>query len=228
VDYGRIRKLNQSELITIRGKNVAGSWLQVETTRAESGWVSAQYIDSGQVDIATLPEIGAPPLPACQLAVDGRFRSLYQRQQLGCATNAAHVTWAAWQPFQGGSMLWRDDVNVVTVFYSGAGWSTLPDQWHGEPTPSRGNPPAGLRQPVRGFGWIWGNHDEVFNGLGWATDEEKGVCLIVQDFQKGFILLKDNTPYCNDRSGNSNYNRSAELPNLFIVAHDHGRAWRMY
>ena len=227
-DYQRIRKLARGETLILRGRNAEISWLQVETEPKEAGWVSAYYIDPGAVVLSSLPEASAPPLPTCQIPVDNRFRSIYRRDQLGCPTNPAHMTWAAWEPFQGGAMLWRDDSNQVIVFYQRDGWITLPDQWQGEATPWRGDPPPGLRQPVRGFGWIWGNHDDVFNRLGWATDEEKGVCLWVQDFQKGFAFLKSDIPYCSDRAGNSNYNRAAELPNLSIVAHDNGRAWRMY
>ncbi len=226
--YERIRKLAQGEILIPQGKSSDGAWLQVKTDNMELGWVSSSYVDLGQIDSAALPVVAAPPLPACQIQVDNRFRSVYGRDDLGCPTNAAHITWAAWQPFQGGDMLWRDDVNAVTIFYNGAGWAMLPDQWHGEPTPWRGNPPAGLRQPIRGFGWIWGNRDEVFNGLGWATDEEKGVCLIVQDFQKGFVFLKSNEAYCSDRAGNSNYNRAAELPGLFISAIGSGQSWRIH
>ena len=194
----------------------------------EEGWVSVKYVDLGEIDVTSLPEVAAPPPAPCPGSVDNRFRSIYQGDRLGCPTNIAHITWAAWEPFQGGAMLWRDDVNAVTVFYNGGGWKTLPDQWHGEPTPSRGDPPPGLRQPVRGFGWVWGNRDDVFNGLGWAMDEEKGVCLIVQDFQKGFVFLKSSDPYCRDRTGNNNYNRAMELPTLFIAAYSNGQSWRTY
>jgi len=125
-------------------------------------------------------------------------------------------------------MLWRDDVNNVTILYNNDGWKTLPDQWHGESTPFRGDPPPGLQQPIRGFGWIWGTHDEIFRALGWATDEEKGVCIFVQDFQKGFVFSLTDHPYCQDRAGNSQYNRFAEMPHLFISAMNGGQTWRSH
>jgi len=227
-EYNALRKLQPGETIDLTGRNENGAWVQVETMQREIGWVFADFLNTGNLSISVLPHIPAPPLPACKIAVDGQFQSVYARDHLGCPIGAAHIIWAAWESFQRGSMLWRDDLNKVTIFYNGGGWQTVPDRWQGEPTPYRGDPPLGLRQPVRGFGWVWGRNDRVFNGIGWTTDEEKGVCLKVQDFQKGFIMIKSNEPYCTDHWGNNNFSHVAELPSLFIVAESNGRAWRTY
>ncbi len=227
-EYDALRKLQPGETINLQGRNEDGSWGFVETLKKENGWVFADFLDTKNLSISALPTIPTPSPPACKIAVDGQFQSVYIRDRLGCPIGVAHITWAAWESFQRGAMLWRDDHNNVTVFYNGGEWQTVPDQWHGEPTPYRGDPPSGLRQPIRGFGWVWGRNDRIFNGIGWATDEEKGVCLIIQDFQKGFIMIKSNELHCTDHWGNNNFSRTAELPSLFIVAGNNGGDWRMY
>lgn len=226
-DFDRIRLLPPGEVVSILGRTAQGDWLQVKTSDGATGWVSAPYLTIDNATIAALPVVVTPTLVPCSIEVDGRLRSAYGRNTLGCPVSNARIVWAAWQPFERGAMLWRDDVNQVTVFYQGAGWTTLPDQWDQvTAAPSRGAAPPGLQAPVRGFGWIWGTRDEVFNGLGWATDQEKGVCLLLQDFEHGFVFAKSGASSCADRRGGSNYSRAAELPPLFIAAYSDGAGWR--
>ena len=49
-------------------------------------------------------------------------------------------------------------------------------------------PPDGLVQPVRGFGWVWRNGSEVRERLGWATEPEKGHDSPVQGFERGTVI----------------------------------------
>lgn len=223
-----VRLLKPGEQLTILGQNRDRDWLWVRTAAGEEGWASSQYIDYGAIAAHTIAVVPTPSLPPCDRAVESPFRSVYNRSQLGCPTAALRTVWSAWEPFEGGAMLWRDDVNHVTVFYNSGRWTSFTDQWTGQATPSRGSPPPGRRQPVRGFGWVWGNHDEVFTGLGWATDEERGVCLLVQRFQRGFAFTKSDITFCRDHEGADQFNRAAELPRLFIVAHSDGGGWGSY
>lgn len=223
-----VRLLGAGEKLTVLGQNQGQDWLRVRTTRSEEGWAAARFIDASALTANTIAVIATPPLPSCSLSVDSRFQGVYDRSQLGCPTAGLSTVWSAWESFQRGAMLWRNDTNQVVVFYNSGRWTQLTDQWTGQDTPYRGSPPPGLYQPIRGFGWIWGNRDEVFSGLGWATDEEKGVCMLIQQFQRGFIITKSGDGFCRDRSGNSNFSRAAELPSLFIVAHSDGDGWRTY
>jgi hypothetical protein len=50
--------------------------------------------------------------------------------------------------------------------------------------------------PERGFGYVWSRSDEIFNGLGWARDQEKGFCALVQDFERGYILRSADVSSC--------------------------------
>lgn len=223
-----VRLLGAGEKLIVLGQNQGQDWLRVRTTRSEEGWAAARFIDASALTANTIAVIATPPLPSCSLSVDSRFQGVYDRSQLGCPTAGLGTVWSAWESFQRGAMLWRNDVNQVVVFYNTGRWTQLADQWAGQDTPYRGSPPPGLRQPVRGFGWIWGRSDEVFSGLGWATDEEKGVCLLIQQFQRGFVMTNSTVSTCRDHTGAEKFNRFAELPSLFIVAHSDGGGWGNY
>lgn len=226
-DFDRIRLLPQGEVVSVLGRTAQGDWLQVQTADGATGWVSAPYFTVDNAAIAALPVVSAPTPAPCSIEVDSRLRTAYTRDTLGCPVTDSRIVWAAWEPFERGAMLWRSDLNQVTVFYQGAGWVTLPDQWDQVTlAPSRGAAPPGRQAPVRGFAWIWGTRDDVFNGLGWATDEEKGVCLLLQDFERGFVFAKSDVASCADRQGGSNYSRAAEMPPLFITAFGDGAGWR--
>jgi len=228
-DFDVIRLLPVGESMRLHGRTEQGAWVQVTTDDGATGWVFAQYLNKDTEAIEGLPVVTVPPLPQCRVAVDNRLSSAFIRSDLGCPVGTAQIIWAAWQPFEGGAMLWRGDRDQVTILYQGSGWSTLPDRWDQvSPPPQRGAPPAGRQAPIRGFGWIWGNSEQVFNGLGWAIDEEKGVCLLVQDFERGFMLTKSSASSCSDRQGNTNYSRGAEMPPLSIAAYGAGAGWRFY
>jgi hypothetical protein len=93
------------------------------------------------------------------------------------------------------------------VFYASGGWLQSPDLWReGMPVRSRGGAPGGLQAPVRGFGYIWGERDEVFQGLGWARDSEKGFCALIQEFEHGFIARASPVGSC----WNGLYNHAAQ------------------
>lgn len=224
--YDRIRLLPVGESLEVLARSQQGDWLQVVASDGVSGWASAQYLNTTGA-IAQLPVVVPSALPPCSVAVDGNLLSVYSRSLLGCPVGGARITWSAWQPFERGAMLWRDDTNQVTVFYNGAGWTSLSDRWdqHSE-APSRGAPPAGLQAPIRGFGWIWGNRNEVFQGLGWAKDQEKGVCMLVQEFQRGFVITKSNVGTCTDRQGVSQPNNAGGLPPILTAAHSNGAGWQ--
>ncbi len=138
----------------------------------------------------------ATPTPSCSQQPDALFVPLYDQAQLGCAMGAASTVWAAYQPFERGSMLWRSDTDTSYVFYSSGGWFPIEFGWDGGPARDRGSPPPGLQAPQRGFGYVWSLDDEIFNGLGWARDQEKGFCAFVQEFERGFILRSSEVASC--------------------------------
>lgn len=91
-------------------------------------------------------------------------------------------------------MFWRKDWDSMYAQYSTGAWAGYPDTWEeGDPlyscpaTAPEASPPT----PWRGFGKVWCTFSEVRNGLGWATDGERGYDATVQDFDTGSIVRND-------------------------------------
>jgi len=221
-DFAVIRKLYKGDKVELIGRNDASDWLQVRTANGDTGWVAGQYLAINRRS-SDLDVVATPVLPSCNIAVDQRLGAGWDRSRQGCPTGQSRVTWSAWQPFENGGMLWHEDTDQVAIFYGNGNAVTLKDQWDQvTPWPSRGSPPQGRVAPVRGFGWIWGTHEEVYGGLGWGLDEEKGICSLVQSFERGYIFRSTN-----DTSCNGNYNRAndAGFAPLRRSVSDDGRWW---
>jgi hypothetical protein len=179
------------------------------------------------------PTVGASPsvvepsaTPACPRSVAAQLASAWNRGVLGCPTGQAQVVWAAWQPFEQGNMFWSSDTRRVIVFYGDHTWAEFADQWtEGAPIPSRGDPPGGLLAPIRGFGYIWGTYDSVADGIGWATDQEKGFCVHIQRFEKGVILRSSAVRFCQDEL--YNWATHPSFSPLFLSANGDGR-WQSW
>lgn len=177
---------------------------------------------------ATAPPLAAAtatPLPTlaptvgCSLVVYPPFVPLYDGVRLGCPVNDAGVVWSAWEAFERGAMFWRGDNNRAYAFFNDNGWMPVNERWDGQPVPVRGDAPAGLRAPERGFGYAWGVRDDLFERLGWATDQERGFCAIIQSFERGFILQSSDVEFCQDNL--YNHARAADWrPLLLVVTND--------
>jgi len=91
----------------------------------------------------------------------------------------------AQQTFQGGAMLWIPGVDGgdrIYALYDDGSWQSFPDSWE-EGMPSHDPsivPPAGLVQPVRGFGKVWREHASVRDELDWGTAHESSVVILHQ------------------------------------------------
>ena len=95
-----------------------------------------------------------------------------------------HTTTIVAEHFQHGLMLWlkasneRRPFDQVLILFDddvfSPRWQTVSDEW------SEGMPesdpdivaPGGCHQPIRGFGLVWREEQDVRDRLGWATDEE--------------------------------------------------------
>jgi serine/threonine protein kinase len=136
------------------------------------------------------------PTPSCP-PVSGPFAALWQRypDRLGCAVNQAHSSWMAQEHFERGQMFWREDNDRIAVIYNNGSWALYRDIWNeGDPEyscPDANTPAQSPPTPRRGFGKIWCTYPAVRQGLGWATDYERGFHGTVQDFDRGTILRTD-------------------------------------
>lgn len=138
-------------------------------------------------------------LAACEISVDSSLQGMYTRELLGCPLGRGHAVWCAWQYYENGYMLWRQDTVLVTVMFDQASYFTVHDGWQ-EGSPINLTAPDGLIAPKRGFGLVWKNIDGVSNRLGWATTDEMGCCAQVQDFERGTILRSLRTDCSNEHN----------------------------
>lgn len=162
---------------------------------------SVLRLDPWSLQWNPLPTTTATPTPLllptgtptpCAVSVT-RFASTYARHQeaLGCALDAEHTTWAAWQPFERGAMLWLEETREIWVLEDDGHWERFSDTWtEDQPASDPGLvPPQGLFQPVRGFGKVW---REILGGpaaaVGWAVAPEEGRQALWQPFQGGWIF----------------------------------------
>ena len=96
---------------------------------------------------------------------------------------AMTTTWAAFQPFENGYMLWREDSGEILVLvesthqvyhFAETSYASLPEN------PVMSQAPLGLVKPIRGFGRVWGNYPGIRSLLGWGTQPEKGVTMTLE------------------------------------------------
>lgn len=92
-----------------------------------------------------------------------------------CPSAPALAVFAAWQPFQGGIMLWFSDTRQIWVMTNADHRVQVFDDTYqeGEPGPNVAAP-EGLVTPTRGFGKIWEQIGGAESALGWALASESG------------------------------------------------------
>ncbi|MEZ4868106.1 MAG: sugar-binding protein [Caldilineaceae bacterium] len=168
----------------------------------------------------TLPAT-ATPMASCAYQPAAEFVAITNAAPFGCATSEAGLVWSAWEPFERGDMLWRSDNDRAYSFFNDGTWMPINEKWDNQPLPTRGDPPPGLQAPIRGFGYAWGARDELFQRLGWATDQERGFCAFLQNFEHGFILQSSDVEFCQDNLFNQA--RAPEWKPLLLVVHDSGQ-----
>jgi hypothetical protein len=222
--FGLVAVLREGDALTVLGKSADAGWLQVRTEDGKTGWVAAAYVTLA-TPLDRVAVAAAPPTPAaCSIAVADDFFGRWNRAELGCPVTISAVVWSAYQPFERGLMLWRQDTDRAYVFYNRGDWFASAEDWpEGAPVNNRGGAPAGLQEPHRGFGYLWGRDDAIFAGLGWATDTEKGFCARVQGFEKGFLLRS--YPYGTCQGGLYNFAVEPGFGLTFLAALDSG-TWR--
>jgi hypothetical protein len=104
------------------------------------------------------------------------------------------------QQFERGSMLWVKGANPSTpgtiymIFYDNNRgslvWQSFADYWReGDPISRGETPPAGLYEPIRGFGKIWYENPQVANTLGWAAFPEYADYGAIQPFIDGTQMI---------------------------------------
>lgn len=195
---------------------------------AEPTATTAAVLPSPTATLPPAPTVTPVPTAGCTIPLIAQFTPAY-RNELGCPTTDAGIIWAAWEWFERGAMFWRSDNDRAYAFIdtnpsdgavNGGGWMPIDEKWEGQELPSRGDAPPGLQTPQRGFGYAWARSDTLFQQLGWATDQERGFCALIQSFERGFIFQSSDVEVCQDNLFNQA--RTGEWQPLFIVALEGG------
>lgn len=90
----------------------------------------------------------------------------------------APYTQGAYQGFENGYMIWRNDTGTVYVLYRSVGatsgtWQSFPvSQYQGWADPQETPPNPALVRPINAFGKVWGSGLGVRGSLGWAVQNE--------------------------------------------------------
>ncbi len=91
-----------------------------------------------------------------------------------CPLTSALVSQGVYQYFQSGLMIWVQGSSMIFVLYYDSNtprWDAFTDTWQPGMTEQDDTltPPAGMLQPLRGFGKVWREQPGVRDRLGWAT-----------------------------------------------------------
>lgn len=125
------------------------------------------------------------PVPAtCAQAPGPRWGpTLWNQYQsrLGCALSQEIRTGGAYQLYQRGIAVWRQDTSRIYILYNSGSFASFPD-----------NSPAGYYDTNMlkgGFGFLWNNNSSVRDGLGQPTAiEANATNFAAQDFERGTIF----------------------------------------
>jgi hypothetical protein len=140
------------------------------------------------ISLNNVATVAPPPSPtanvaSCPVAVAGRWQAFWNanRDRLGCAGGAENRPNAAFQYFERGTTIWRQDADRIYVLYDNGAFASYRDDSPGDYHHS--NLLKG------GFGYLWNNNETVRNGLGQPSAEESGAeGFTVQDFTGGALF----------------------------------------
>ena len=134
------------------------------------------------------PPTPLPPSPTPSAACDrtpNRWAETpwaAHRSRLGCPSAAESLPDSAFQYYEGGVTIWREDLDRIYVIYNDGSYSTHRDDE---------GPDGYARTPwvKGGFGWLWDNNEAVRGRLGQAIAAEANAPqFAAQDFQHGVIF----------------------------------------
>lgn len=99
----------------------------------------------------------------------------------GCPASPAVEIQAAYEPFEGGYMVWRGDTRDIFVHYEDGTAEVYADANYSVlPGPGAEVPPLDRVVPSGGFGRVWAGHQSVRDRLGWALEPEESYTMTLQ------------------------------------------------
>ncbi|MCL4252800.1 MAG: hypothetical protein KJ043_03360 [Anaerolineae bacterium] len=112
--------------------------------------------------------------------IDGHNHEWY------CPESQPQTAQAAYQAFERGYMIWREDTDMIWVYSSQLDtYLVRPDTYAGGEILFEEMPPSGLYQPINGFGKVWVEDASIRQQLGWAISAEQGYTMTYQQSMTG-------------------------------------------
>jgi hypothetical protein len=192
-NYAVVGELAVGLVFDITGRNAAGDWLQF-SFNGRPAWVKADLVsvsgDAGQIAVAQNipPPPTLTPVPAqCGLSPGPSFARFWDRNRIGCPTGNEFALWTAYETFERGWMLWRQDNNRHYALFSDGAYVFY---WYppAEPADFACAEAAQLGRPRRGFSRVWCENPSVRQRIGNALSDEVGNDWPVQEFENGFMI----------------------------------------
>ena len=144
-------------------------------------------IPPSPIPLTPVPATVAPTMPAvvCQTSPGDRWGDtlwdLYA-ERLICALNQTHSSNAAFQYFQRGTTIWREDIDRVYVLYNDGSYASF----RGDAAP-QGYYDSDLLKGA--FGHLWNTNQSVRDRLGQPIAAEANATdFVVQDFRGGVLI----------------------------------------
>jgi hypothetical protein len=195
--YPKIGQLKPGPQFAATGRNAAGDWLQF-AFNGQPAWVASEFVNLTG-DVASVAEVHAasppptavppptaPPTP-CSVAAGPTFGRVWSRTVLGCPVGDEFGLTSAYESFQRGWMLWRQDNDRHYALFNDGDlhfYTYAPEE-----PPDFACPEAqALGRPRRGFSRVWCENADVRSRIGNALDDEIGDSRPVQEFENGFMI----------------------------------------
>ncbi|HEX7592713.1 MAG TPA: hypothetical protein VF429_00935, partial [Anaerolineae bacterium] len=158
---------------------------------------------------AVVPTATVPPI--CKISTSTLAAQVWTpaiASRLSCPIETQRAAQFAVQPFERGTLFYRDDEKRIYVLFADKTWAAFDDTWSASlpvdacPSVTVG---AGLTKPQRGFGKVWCDQSSVRVKIGAATATEHGLyTALTQRYERGQIF-------------------ASELPSLVFVLYADGK-----
>jgi uncharacterized protein YraI len=193
--YPLVGEARPGETYQIIGRNSEASWWQICCMDGKAAWIAAEVVQASGVS-ASIPIIAAPPPPtltpqrpvACAATASSTFARAWDRNRMGCPRGPEQSIWSAYESFERGWMLWRQDNDGHYALFNGGGYAAY---WYppADPPDFACRDAQALGRPRRGFSRVWCENPTVRQRIGNAQNDETGENRPLQEFENGFMVF---------------------------------------
>lgn len=156
----------------------SGTWWQIQVENI-TGYVDGRFVQVNGSSLLVVATATYTPVVDTSINSGCPMTLFFSSTPLDICAGPVNTTQAAYQRYERGFMIWLADSGDIWAFVDGqrppwyhfnlGNYSGLPD--------ATGNAPAGLIQPINGFGRVWANEKGINqptlkDELGWAVVPE--------------------------------------------------------